>query len=95
MSAVITALVGLLGVLVGVLLSSRLQYRNWQAQELAKVYAELFAAGDESMRAMNCIYILSENLASEHPGLPTAQRAAQQDPDAQMRYNEIRENDAT
>jgi len=63
-SVIITALVGLLGVLVGALLSSLLQRRNWQLQEAAKIYARLFAVGDEAMRLMNTLQINIDNLAS-------------------------------
>jgi type II secretory pathway pseudopilin PulG len=63
-SVIITALVGLLGVLVGALLSSLLQRRNWQLQEAAKIYARLFTVGDEAMRLMNTLQINIDNLAA-------------------------------
>ena len=49
MTAVITGLVGLVGVLVGVVLSFFLQRRLWQTQEAMKAYSELFAAGNEML----------------------------------------------
>ena len=55
MTAVITALVGLVGVLVGVLLSFFLQRRLWQTQEAMKAYSELFAIGDETLRSWNTL----------------------------------------
>ena len=58
MTAVITALVGLVGVLVGVLLSFFLQRRLWQTQEAMKAYSELFAVGDETLRRCNDVLIL-------------------------------------
>lgn len=55
MTAVITALVGLLGVLVGALLSSLLQRRNWQRQEAMKAYAALFAEGEREIQLCDAI----------------------------------------
>ena len=50
MTAVVTGLVGLVGVLVGVLLSFFLQRRLWQRQEATKAYAALFALGEEALQ---------------------------------------------
>ena len=47
MTAVITGLVGLVGVLVGVVLSFFLQHRLWQRQEATKAYARLFGLWTE------------------------------------------------
>jgi len=49
MSPIITVLVGLIGVLLGVLLASLLQRRNWQLQEATKAYAALFDHGNREL----------------------------------------------
>ena len=49
MIPIITGLVGLIGVLLGALLASLLQRRNWQLQEAKKEYAALFDHGNREI----------------------------------------------
>lgn len=79
MTAVITALVGLLGVLVGVLLSFFLQRRLWQTQEAMKAYSELFAVGDETLRRCNTVLGLI--------GVDTTREAHEQDRILRQEYD--------
>ncbi len=61
MTAAITARVGLVGVLVGVLLSFFLQRRLWQTQEAMKAYSELFATAEETLMICNGIIEYIDN----------------------------------
>ncbi len=65
MTAAITALVGLVGVLVGVLLSFFLQRRLWQTQEAMKAYSELFSFGNETLRRCNNVLICIGGVENE------------------------------
>ncbi len=89
MTPVITALVGLLGVLVGALLSSLLQRRNWQLQEAAKAYARLFVVGDEAMRLMNSLAIAIDKLAAEVEPPATVRSRSKEDPQIKREYEYV------
>jgi len=80
MTAIITALVGLVGVLVGVLLSFFLQRRLWQTQEAMKAYSELFAVGDETLRRCNNVACIIDNFNIEEAHKENALFRQQYDP---------------
>jgi len=52
MTAIVTALVGLIGVLVGTLLAALLQRRNWRLQATMEAYARLFTAGTREIQIL-------------------------------------------
>jgi len=78
-TAVITALTGLIGVLVGVLLASLLQRRNWQRQELMKSYAALFPLGEDALRLANTVEL---EVGNASPAILDAVRSQKGDPTA-------------
>lgn len=81
MTAVITALVGLVGVLVGVLFASLLQRRTWQRQEAMKTYAELFTTGNDVLRFCTGLWIELGNLNALVDNHETIARARVSNPD--------------
>jgi hypothetical protein len=55
MTAIVTALVGLIGVLVGTLLAALLQRRNWRLQATMESYARLDAEGGREIEILECL----------------------------------------
>ena len=72
MTAIVTALVGLIGVLVGTLLAALLQRRNWRLQATKEAYVKLFTAG---IREIQILVSAAVGAGLGDPGLISAARA--------------------